>query len=366
MWADATSGLESVVFGLVLALLAYLAGHLQVLDRRRKIQLAGFAFIACLLRSDGAVYVAIVLAGLFFARKPALKQVLAGMLSASVLLYLFQYLCFGTFVPNTAIAKLNFGLMDRLPLGIEIFLVILMYGASSFLFMGFKGMRNSGEFRTQIVAACVLLGWCGYFIYIGGDTFRERHLVGAFAYAAMISSDYWGRQKLVDVVKTAGVLLVLLLVPLLFFDARFSYANQKPDDPMILLGKSIALDRERYGTIVIPMAGKTPFFAGGDFVDSLGLNDPYLATVKLPHFIPGHSAGSKPLAIDIARQHSPNDYSMVDCSPSQYLVKPEDVRLWVYGAMPADGVHSSFTSRDLQTSSSAQAMYFCVLIDKPH
>lgn len=134
------------------------------------------------------------------------------------------------------------------------------------------------------------------------------------------------------------------------------------------MGKTIAADRQRYGTIVVRMAGKTPYFAGGDFVDNLGLNDPYLATVKRPKFIPGHSSGSDEGAIEIARQHSPDNYSYLTFSPSSYLKSPADVLLWTYGDRPQDsGVHDRITNKEWENAvTSTNSMYFCLLIDKPH
>lgn len=366
VWADATSGLESVVFGIILALLAYMAGHLASLGREQKYQIIAFSFLACLLRSDGEIYVAIILAGLLISRNPSAKLVLIGMLSGSLLLYLARYLYFGTFLPNTAVAKLNFGVLERLPIGFEIFFVVLLFGASVFLFMGFMGMRSSGKFKTQIIDSCILLGWFGYFIYIGGDIFHERHLIGSFAYAAMISSDYWSKKNLTDVVKITGVLAVLLMVPLLFFDARFSYWRSKPDDPLTSLGKEIGLNRNRYGTIAIPTSGKIPFFAGGDFVDVYGLNDPYLATIKRPNFIPGHSSGSDSEAIEIARRHSPENYSLVNFTPTPYLRLPDDVYLWVYTSQPQDGIHRHFTDADFQVARTSVPIYMCLVIYNPH
>ena len=368
VWAGATSGLESVVFGFCIALLAYLSINSELFDRKRLYLIIGLSFITCLLRSDGVIYVGVIFVGSIISRAQSTKWILLGMLAGYSILSLFRYSYFGTFLPTTALAKLNFGVLERFPVGLEILLVILIYGGCAFLFAGIIGIRNTEKLNIQIASACILLGWYAYYVYIGGDTFRERHLIGVFAYGSMLSASYWYKKKLTDLIKISGVLLVIILLPLFLFDNRFSYWLSKPNDPLISMGKAIAIDRQRYGTIAIGAAGKIPYFAGGDFVDYWGLNDPYLATVKRPTFIPGHSAGSDEGAIEIARQHSPDNYSYFTFSPSPYLKSSADVLLWTYGDLPQDsGVHDHITNQEWENAiTSTNPMYFCLLIDKPH
>lgn len=368
VWADATSGLESVVFGFCLALLAYLSINSDLLDKKQLYMIIVLSFIACLVRSDGAIYVGIIFVCSIISKSQSTKWVLLGALAGYSILSLFRFFYFGTFLPTTALAKLNFGVLERFPIGLEILFIILVNGGCAFLFAGIVGLRNAEKLNIRVASACILLGWYVYYIYIGGDIYRERHLIGVFAYGGIISASYWHKKKLIDIVKVSGVLLVLIFLPLFFFEHRFSYWLSKPDDPMISMGKTMAMDRQRYGTVAIGAAGKTPFFAGGDFVDTLGLNDPYLATVKRPKFIPGHSAGSDEEAIEIARQHSPDNYSFLTFSPSPFLKSPADVLLWTYGNRPQDaGVHDGFTSEEWNNAIvSSSPMYLCVLIDKPH
>ncbi|GEM_PF-2326834 len=368
VWADATNGLESVVFGFCLALLAYLSINQELVAKKHLWFILGLSFVVCLLRSDGFIYVGIIFVCSMIAKSQSSKWILFGMFVGYIILALFRYLYFGTFLPTTAVAKLNFGILDRFPVGLGILIVILAYGGSAFVVIGLLGIRSTKNRNIQIASACLLLGWYAYFVYIGGDTFRERHLIGVFTYGSIISANYWHRKKLVDAIKVLGVLLLAILLPLLVFDHRFSYWLSKPDDPMISLGKSIAINRQEYGTVVVRMAGKTPFFAGGDFVDNLGLNDPYLATIKRAKFVPGHSAGSDEQSLEIARQHSPNNYTYLTFSPSIYLKSPTDVLLWVYCNQPQDVlIHNRITNTEWENMLTiSEPMYFCLLLDKPH
>lgn len=364
LWADSTSGLESGVFGFVLALLAYLAVHSETLDRQKKTQLLSLSLTACLLRSDGLIYVAVILLGLLVMRSAAFKWVFSGALAGTLMLYLCRFLYYGKLFPNTAIAKLNFGVLERLPAGLLILLIVLVFGGGIFIVLGFLGIKHADRPGTRLADLLILLLWLGYFAYIGGDTFRERHLLGVFIYGAMLSATFWLARTRAEILKLVGVLLLLILLPLISSDARFSYWKAKPEDPLIALGKSLALHREVYGAISVRIAGKVPFFAGGDFVDNLGLNDDYLATLRRPRFVPGHSSGSDSEALKIVQEYSPENYSFISFLPSELVTTPEQVVLWVYTDRPADGVHASLSAEAWQAlNASGDPLYLCAVLN---
>jgi len=177
-----------------------------------------------------------------------------------------------------------------------------------------------------------------YYVFIGGDLFLERHLIGVMVLSAGLSAGFF---NLVLQEKRGWLLALALLLgilsPLYAGDPRFSYLQSRPQDPWILMGKEIAAQRDQYGTIVTYPAGKIPFYAGGEFIDELGLNDPDLAKVKRPKFIPGHSAGSHELAIDLARQNSAT-YSYFAFGLDLTTENAKDVLLWVDNSQPQYGV----------------------------
>jgi hypothetical protein len=101
-----------------------------------------------------------------------------------------------------------------------------------------------------------------------------------------------GPVRLAALVLLAVLIPVAVFQPLLMRDVRFAYHHAKNADPWIALGRAMHADRARFGTVVCAAAGKIPFFAEGDFVDPIGLNDAELARLPLRKFQPGHSSGS--------------------------------------------------------------------------
>ena len=253
-----------------------------------------------LLRSDGFIYLSIILFAAIIAGSKDWKPLLLGLFIASVVLFSWRYLTFGTLVPNTAVAKLNFPLSDRIQIG-SLFLSasVIFSGLLIFLLFGFTGLWSESK-RIFVAGVFIAFGWISYYLYIGGDGYFERHLLGLFFLMAAFSAPIWIAARTKSRALLFLVILIACLSSLYLYKGRFNYLTPKSKDHWILLGKALEADRERYGVLITFAAGKIPFFAGGDNIDMLGLNDPLLATLKQDRFVPGHSSGDAQAAIKIA------------------------------------------------------------------
>jgi hypothetical protein len=346
-WLHTTSGLESGLFGAVIGILAYLGVFNDEENPTPAWLFRLFAFTAVLLRSDGFVYLLVLTIALLVVKNRAWKAISFGGASGLILLFGWRLWSFGQIFPNTAAAKLNFGLADRIIPGLLALLQTLP-GILILLLVGCFGLLKLPR-QKQIPSVLILAGWVAYYVYIGGDFFVERHLLGVMVFSAGLSAAFFEQISQEKPWKFALATLVLaaaLFMPL-SYDMRFSYFKEKHPDAWILLGKEIAKDREKYGIIVTFPAGKIPFFAGGDFIDELGLNDPYLATLKRDHFIPGHAAGSHAEAVQIARA-SGKTYTTFAFS---FMLTPEnidDLLLWVNNISPENGVQHEPTAAQKQ------------------
>ena len=90
-----------------------------------------------------------------------------------------------------------------------------------------------------------------------------------------------------------------------------------------------------------------PFYAGGDCVDAIGLNDPYLASVKREIFIPGHSSGSDTDAIMIANEHPSGIYSAYTYLDPDLIDGTEDISLWVDNQNPQEAAKTYVSEEEL-------------------
>lgn len=306
VWLHATSGLESAIFGLLIGVTAWLTlGASTMSEKKVGTVVAAFVFLAILLRSDGFVYVLPILLASVVVKKPYWKHILVALLIGITILLAWRYFTFGSLIPNTAVAKLNGSLHERQYVGREILAEVLFDdGVGIFLLVGLVGMSLAGNPRLLAAAMICIASWLGYFVYVGGDHFLERHLIAAMAFSAAISSPLWLALRRSSSIVLFCAVLGFIYEPVLRGDNRFSYRERKLPDVWIKMGSTIAMDRERYGIIVTGAAGKIPFYGGGDFVDIIGLNDPELSRIQRRPFWPGHSSGDKVKAISIAYQMS--------------------------------------------------------------
>lgn len=342
MWLHTTSGLESTVFGLGLAFLGYKVIFPSE-DEQSPIQLIIFTVLLGLLRSDGFIYLSTIVIAGFIAGSKSWKYIAIGVLIASIGLFSWRYINYAAFLPNTAVAKVNFSLFERIQGGFSFILfAVINSGLLIVLIMGIGGLRLTSP-NQALAGLFLVLTWLGYYLYIGGDWGFERHLIGIYFLCAAFSAPLW----LVARPKTRALFIVVFIaaifISILRFGTRFDYLTPKFNDPWIMLAQAIREEREDYGVLVTGAAGKIPFFAGGECIDSVGLNDPYLSSLQRESFIPGHSSGSDQTAIEIASTHPLGVYSVYTSFDLELLNKPEDISLWVDNRNPGDTVNRMVT-----------------------
>lgn len=342
IWLHMTSGLESGVFGAGLATLAYLVIFYDT--RQPKSYLIFFlAVFLGLLRSDGFIYLIMILLAGLIAGSQTWKSLLFGIVFSFLILFIWRFLSFGTFLPNTAIAKINFGLQERIPIAI-LFLkaTLINSGLVIFLLFGVAGLWLETR-KAGLAGLFIILGWLSYYIYIGGDGYFERHLIGLYFLLAAYSAPLWKVAKSFTRIIFIVVILLAGFVSINSYANRFSYLASKPNDPWIMLGKALESDRDHFGVLITFAAGKIPFYAGGDNIDLLGLNDAYLATLKQDQFSPGHSSGNIHAAIELANSHPSGISSTFSYLDPQFINSPDDISLWVNNNPPQDTVQTNVT-----------------------
>lgn len=360
-WLHTVSGLEASVFGAAIAVIAYYAITKDRITRRDLWIGNILVMLIVLLRSDGFAYIAILLFGLLLSKHKGSNMIVIGEVVGLMLLLTWRIINFGELSPNTQIAKLNFDFFERAPTGMYLFLQSMSSGGAIFVILGVLGILSMPK-SYRIAVFITILGWSSYYVYIGGDLFLERHLFGVIAFSAAVSGYFFSNvlQK-----RPRWLLLLIfflgLYAPFYTHDPRFLYFQTKSPDPWILLGKEMSLQRNEYGTVVIFPAGKIPFFAGGDFVDELGLNDSDLARIQRPRFVPGHSAGNHEMAMAIASRSSPvRSYFAYNLQLS--LDNARSVLLWMDNFFPQDGIHYGLKTDQIETLMEADPFRYTLII----
>lgn len=183
--------------------------------------------------------------------------------------------------------------------------------------------------RIGLAGVFITIAWLVYYLYFGGDGYFERHLIGLYLLMGAFSAPLWLSAK--PITRSIFILVILLIgfASVRSYGNRFDYLSPKGNDPWITLGKAVEADRDKYGVIVIHAAGKLPFYAGGDMIDILGINDAYLAILSQEKFFPGHSAGSIDAAIEITKEHPSGIYSTFSYLDPEFIEGPEEIDIWV-------------------------------------
>lgn len=303
VWLHTTSGLESGVFGFLIGTLAWLS--INEVQRYNGVTFM-LVILAVLFRSDGFVYVLPIVLAAFLVGKHKWKVFALALIIAIIILLAWRLVCYHSLFPNTATAKLNFTFVDRASVGKRILTqVLVMSGIGVITLLGATGLALNENRRVFYAGLLIMCSWMGYFIYIGGDHFYERHLIGLFVFSAAVSIPVWVKLKgLPAIVLGLGAFLFIFAPVVVRLDPRFTYLEPKKADEWIKIGTSMAQERPKYGICLCGAAGKIPFFAGGNFVDVVGLNDPELARIPAAKFWPGHSSGSFDEALKIAKNAS--------------------------------------------------------------
>lgn len=291
IWANVTSGLETILILFVFVILWYL------LKQPRNITNIIFLFIVTTLsilsRVDGFILPIIVSMYLILNRETKI--------GISIILYTFtfmmiyagiRYYYYEDVIANTYYAKVSGDIYQRIYAGIRYMIKQTSYNGIAFysmftvlffikkLFKNYKSLV-SFEFIFLVV-------WCLYMIYIGGDIYFERFLlpfllIGIYYFIVFIAS----KKQYINII--ALVIAVIISFSVFYKDGRFAYQN-KTYDMWVNLGKFLKKAPSNY-VLAIDAAGKVPYFSELRTIDMLGLNNKEIGKMDVngKHFIAGHT-----------------------------------------------------------------------------
>jgi hypothetical protein len=219
--------------------------------------------------------------------------------------------------------------------------------------------------RIFIAGIFIVIVWISYYLFIGGDGYFERHLLGLFFLMAAFSAPLWIAANKKNRSFLFMVIIIACFTSFYMDMGRFNYLTPKSKDHWIMLGKALEADRERYGVLITFAAGKIPFFAGGDNIDMLGLNDPLLATLQQDRFVPGHSAGDAQAAFKIASEETQGPYSTFSYLDPYFIKKPDDISIWISNVTPKESVQYAVTDEQWDAALSTGNMFIWSIISEP-
>jgi hypothetical protein len=237
-------------------------------------------------------------------------------------------------------------------------------GLAIFLLLGLAGLKFERK-KAAIACLLIIIGWLAYYVYMGGDWVFERHLIGLYFFAAALSAPLWQAARRSTRILFVLILLAAGVISIFRYGERFNYFSTKYNDPWVMLGQAVSDDRSKYGVLVTTAAGKISFYAGGDCIDNLGLNDPYLATLKRDQFVPGHSAGNDQAAIELAQSHPSGIYSRFSYIDPKYIHGPEDISLWVDNYTPQDSVQHGVSPEEWEAVMENGDLFIWSVITEP-
>ncbi len=297
LWLWAASGMETIA---MMALQVGLWIAVERLEeqggRARFSSLVVLLTGAVLLRADGFVLAAIVVAYLLLHRRFRLAFHTAAVIAPVISLhFLWRLAYYGEPWPNTYYAKVSEPLAQRLAHGVaELSSLVLEVGLAPYLLafvvvagstLGAGGAVWRERLRVPF-DAFLPLSLVAYWLYVGGDHFGERFLLVLFPLGAAVCLRAFGEPAGRRAVLVA-VLLALQAVPL-FRDSKYDYSGDRYD-PWVTLGSFLG---ERYPGrfLAVDAAGKIPYFSGLRSLDMRGLTDRHIARVEPEGWDgPGHN-----------------------------------------------------------------------------
>jgi len=314
VWA--TGGLETMPFALCV-----FAVYERLLPRAdggpRPVQAGVWAMLATLLRADGFVWIAIVLAVVALARRrePELRRALRTTAAMFVLaaggVFLWRWLEYGQLAPNTARAKVHLGALS-LERG-SCYVASMLLAIPSMPLAVLAALRARKRDRLAWESAAIALGGCGYLVLVGGDwMMMYRMLVPAMPWIALLF--LCGIEALAPRARVAfsGLCVVLSLLPC--FDLhpvpravrelthyRWGHPRLESEyaiwkmgvvdiEEWILLGKALALHTQAGESCVLGNIGAIPYYSGLIAYDTHGLTnrEPFAPHDPKLRASPGH------------------------------------------------------------------------------
>ena len=310
VWA--TGGLETMAFALCVF---GVHERLHADGGPRGGQAGAFAVLATLLRADGFVWVAIVLAAALFARRREPEFVRAitragALFSLAVVgVALWRWTTYGELAPNTARAKVHLGSLSLERGGLYVLSMLL--AIPSIALAGIASLRSRSDHAREV--GLVVLGGCAYLILVGGDwMMMYRLLVPAMPFVALLG---WCAFEAAG--GTARVVLGLCCVALSLLPsfnvhpvpesvrevAHYRWGREPMEteyevwhkgvvdiEEWITLGRALAPHVEPGESYVLGNIGAVPYYSGLIAYDTHGLTnrEPFAPVPEGQRAQPGH------------------------------------------------------------------------------
>ncbi len=308
VWA--LSGLETLLFALLVAvgcLLFRLAIEQAGTARRWLVGSGLFLGLSVLARPEGGLFLAVCLAWLVLPRRPGwIKNVAIFAFTCLAVLapcLLWQYLYYGSIVPNTFYAKVGVPWSYRIHNG-------LVYVASSLLLPPYiplalavlLALKRSRIWTSRLgYVLSIVLAYVTYIVTVGGDHMAAcRFLVPAIVpliyavYLALRAALPQPAPRVVVAVYVATLALAALQVHSNVLNPQVDRAS----DVGTAVGRYIARTWPAGSLVAVNTAGSTPYHAPDlRFIDMLGLNDAHIARRRIDRIVlpqqgwPGHMKG---------------------------------------------------------------------------
>lgn len=299
LWVHGTSGLETAwVFLLQVLLWISCVSYAESPQKRGFWAILLLSAGLVLLRIDGFVIPVIV--ALWFVWRGDFRLAIgiigtcAAVFFAVMAVRLAYY---GLPMPLTYYVKVSGPLTDRIAFGIKLIASIAVKNGMAFALAGvgvaslifLRKVFARTAFDPPPLDVWLVGGLLAYYIYIGGDIYRDRFLILIFPLGVHALLRFVTAGSLAPWAVAVGGLTVVGQFVSLGADPRFDYRFEEPKyDQWVTLGRFLA-DNHAGEVLATGAAGKIPFYSGLETIDMLGLNNRHIALTEAQEFIPGHN-----------------------------------------------------------------------------
>jgi arabinofuranosyltransferase len=294
VWANAATGLETILV-LTITTALWISVEEYFSEHKKNLRLILIlCVISMLSRVDGFVLpVIIAIYAAIKNNKNLFICLVITIFIVMVLHTLFRYFYYQDFIANTFYNKISGSIIYRLKRGktfiiqnfIRTGLWLPFLICIKLIFDSIKTKKLLSKIEFPIL---FFLLWSAYLIWIGGDIYYERFLVGLFPLATFILIRQFSlcRKEYVNLILV--IMFIIIQNIRTIKDGRFDYTLNRYDgwkSTGEFLGQMYP-----NATIAVDAAGKIPFYSELRTIDMLGLNDKHIAKMDIAskNFVPGH------------------------------------------------------------------------------
>ncbi len=301
LWIQGSSGLESAwVFLAQVLLWTGSASYSDQPSKRGFGLLVVLSAILVLLRTDGFVMPFFVAMWLFWrGHRQSALSIVGTCLTTFFLLMAARLAYYGLPMPLTYYVKVSGELSARLGVAGRLIASIALKNGMGLPLIGILAsamlyVRVSVREKNWPVSAPPLEVWLvalllAYYLYIGGDIYRDRFLMIIFPMGTYALFKILNRHASGAWISLAGVSVMVGQLSAFNFDARLSYEFEAPKyDRWIVFGRFLEKTHPDW-LLAVDAAGKIPYFSGLETIDILGLNNRHIAMGEAQGSTPGHN-----------------------------------------------------------------------------